>query len=173
MRPLKNAPFSQSSDVAEGCGGEPMMKNKELCAWLFENGGPVIRYRTATELSPSEKSFDIQPLTDAMLQSPQVQKWFNNLIPPRLLLNNPTTTPHVLSSGIMEVHGSKPDNLENVLGKLTDFGVKKGVPELDERTLPYRKWLEGISEHPGLNVFDSFSMGMVADFLSRAARRYF
>ena len=145
------------------------MMNEELSSWLFENSGPVIRYRTATELFTSEKPFDIQQVADEMLQSRQVQKWFKNLVPPRLLLNNPTTTPHVLSSGIMEVHGSKPNNLENVLGKLTDFGVKKGVPELDERTVPYRKWLDGISERPGLNVFDSFSMGMVADFLARAS----
>jgi hypothetical protein len=89
-------------------------------------------------------------------------------MPPRLLLNNPTSTPHVLTSGIWEVHGSKTNNLENVLGKLTDFGVKRGTPELDERTLPYRKWLEKIATNPTLNVFDSFSMGMVADFLARA-----
>ena len=117
------------------------MNNEELGAWLYEHGGPVIRYRTATELLPPDKTIDIQRLADEMLQSPQVQKWLGNLIPPRLLLNNPVATPHVLASGIMEVHGSKPTNLENVLGKLTDFGAQRGMVELDQRTLPYREWL--------------------------------
>ncbi len=148
--------------------GEPVLKNEELSAWLFENGGPVVRYRTATELFPPNKSLDIQQLTHKMLRCPQVQKWLSNIRPPCLLLNNPVTTPHVLTSGIMEVHGSKPDNIENVLGKLSEFGVKKGVPELDERTLPYRKWLEKITEYHTLNVFDAFSMSLVAAFLARA-----
>ena len=43
-------------------GGRLLMKNEELNAWLFENGGPVIRYRTATELLPQTKSLDIKRL---------------------------------------------------------------------------------------------------------------
>ena len=144
------------------------MKRQELANWLFEHGGPVIRYRTATELLPSTKPLDIRRLNDELLQSTLVQKWLGNLIPPRLLLNNPTTMPHVLTSGIMEIHGSKPNNLENVLGKLTDFGLKKGISELDGQTLPYRKWLEENAERPTSNVFDLFSMGMIASFLARA-----
>lgn len=144
-----------------------MLKNEELHAWLFENGGPVIRYRTATELFPPGQSFDIQQLADEMLRCRPVQKWLGNLMPPRLLLYNPPNTPPVLASGIMEVHGSKPTNLENVLGKLTDFGLKKGVPDLDQKTHPYRKWLNKIAEKQELNVFDSFSKGMVASFLAR------
>ena len=144
------------------------MRNEELSAWLFEHGGPVIRYRTAAELLPPSKSINIQQLRDEMMQSPQVQKWLGNLIPPRLLLNNPTTTPHVLESGLMEIHGSKPTNLENVIGKLTDFGLKKGIPEFDQRTIPYRKWLEENAERPTENVFDKFSVGMIASFLARA-----
>ncbi len=144
------------------------MEEQEIYRWLYENGGPVIRYRTATELIESSSDVDTGHLLDELVQSPQVQTWLGNLIPPRLLLNNPPTTPRVMESGIMEVHGSKSINLENVLGKLTDFGLKQGVTELDRRTLPYRKWLEEIAERATENVFDIFSMGMTADFLARA-----
>ena len=119
------------------------MKKEELGAWLFENGGPVIRYRTATELMPSNKKLDIRRLTQDLLRSPQVKKWLKNLVPPRCLSKeSPGWNIHVLKSSLMDVHGPKPTVLTTALGKLTDFGLKKGIPELDRRTLPYRKWLE-------------------------------
>jgi len=98
------------------------MKNEELNAWLFENGGPVIRYRTATELLPQAKSPDIKRLAAEMLQSTQVRLWLERLLPPRLL-NNSTTTQTVQASGINEIHNSKPTALENALAKLADFGI--------------------------------------------------
>ena len=149
-------------------GDKKVLQNEEISTWLLENGGPVIRYRTATELHPSDKLVDIKQLTDEMLQCQLVQEWLKNLIPPRLLLDNPAMLPPVLSSGIMEVHGSKTENLENVLGKLTDFGIRKGIAELDKRTLPYREWLEGIADRPDLHIFDSFSKCLVANFFARA-----
>jgi len=145
-----------------------VINEKELYTWLIDNGGPVVRYRTATELLPPSKSLDVQQLRDELMQSSQVQKWLGNIIPPRLLLNNPYQTPHVMESGLVEIHGSKPTNLENVIGKLTDFGVKKGIPEFDQRTMPYRKWLEENVERPTENVFDKGSVGMIASFLARA-----
>jgi len=51
------------------------MKKEELSAWLFENGGPVIRYRTATEILPLTKSLDISRLADEMMQSPLLGEW--------------------------------------------------------------------------------------------------
>jgi hypothetical protein len=143
------------------------MKKEELSAWLFENGGPIIRYRTATELMPSSEKLDIKRLTDDLLRSPQVQKWLKNLVPPRFLSReSPGWNIHVSRSSIMDVHGPKPTVLETVLGKLTDFGLKKGIPELDRRTLPYRKWLE---ERGTLSTgFDYYTQKMAAAFLSRA-----
>ena len=146
-----------------------MMNERQLGEWLFEHGGPVIRYRTATELMVPDKKLDIPRLRDEMLHSPLVQKWLKCIVPPVLLLKEPIDiTPHVLQSGIMELHGGQPTRLENALLKLTDFGLKKGMPELDRRTLPYRKWLAKNAERPVKNVFTKFNIGMLADFLARA-----
>lgn len=135
----------------------------------MDNGGPVIRYRTATELMVPDENADIKRLTDDLLEYRQVRTWLENLLPPVLLLKEPLTrTSTVLQSGMMEIHGSKPTNVENVLGKLTDFGLKKGMPELDRRTLLYTKWVEENAEHPIANVFAVGSMGMLAAFLARA-----
>jgi hypothetical protein len=68
----------------------------------------------------------------------------------------------------MEIHGSQPERLENVLGKLTDFGVKGGMPEFDRRTLPYREWLAENAERPTKNIFGKFNISMLASFLARA-----
>ncbi len=145
------------------------MNEEELYTWLFEHGGPVICYRTATELMAPDKELDIQQLKDEMLQSRIVKTWLECLVPPVLLLKEPVDiTPHVLQSGIMELHGSQPIRLENVLGKLTDFGVKKGIPELDQRTLPYREWLTQYVEQPIKNVFGKYNIFMLAAFLARA-----
>ncbi len=146
-----------------------MMNEKELFTWLMDNGGPVIRYRTANELMTLDKKYDIKRLQEEMLQSRQVQKWLEHLVPPVFLLKEPTDiTPWVLQSGIMDLHGSQPTRLENSLTKLADFGLKKGISELDRRTQPYRKWLTENAEKPIVNVFMKFSLVMLADFLARA-----
>lgn len=145
------------------------MEAEETYQWLMENGGPIIRYRTATELMMPDKSINIQKLKDEMLASPLVKTWLERIVPPVLLLQESVDiTPHVMQSGIKEFHGGQPERLENVLGKLTDFGLKKGIPELDRRTLPYRKWLADNAERPIKNVYVKFTLGMLADFLVSA-----
>jgi hypothetical protein len=68
----------------------------------------------------------------------------------------------------MELHGSQPTCLENVLGKLTDFGLKKGIPELDRQTLPFREWLNKNAELSSKNVYSKFNVSMLTSFLARA-----
>ena len=45
------------------------MNEKELAEWLFENGGPVIRYRTATELFSPSSEIDTSQLLDDLMNS--------------------------------------------------------------------------------------------------------
>ena len=38
------------------------MNSKELINWLLENGGPIIRYKTVTELALDQTNFDVKKL---------------------------------------------------------------------------------------------------------------
>ena len=65
------------------------MNEKELYQWLMDNGGPVIRYRTATELLPPSEKLYIQQLRDEMIHSPHVlpesnQGLYRDEVPPRV-----------------------------------------------------------------------------------------
>lgn len=129
------------------------MNQHELVNWLFENGGPAIRYRTATELMTSSDSADIGQLRDELLQSQLVKAWLERFTPGR---------------GIKSLHGSKSTMLENVMGKLTDLGCRKGIAELDKQTSPFRQWLQENAERPSINVHDSAARVWIAAFMARA-----
>jgi hypothetical protein len=117
------------------------MKSEETYKWLMENGGPVIRYRTATELMPPDKVTDIKALQNDLMQSPLVQTWMDNFKPPDLITRKMDNQGEFTRASV-EIHAAKDTALENVLGKLTDFGLKKGIPALDERIAPYLAWLK-------------------------------
>jgi hypothetical protein len=55
------------------------MDESTLTQWLFENGGPAIRYRTATELM--DRSADVDPgaLSADLLSSTMVRQWLDRL----------------------------------------------------------------------------------------------
>jgi hypothetical protein len=128
------------------------MKAEETYKWLMENGGPVIRYRTATELMPSGRT-DVSKLKEAVLKNELVKGYFKQAVP-------------IL--GINDIHGSKTTAFENIIGKLTDFGLGRGVAELDRYTEPYLKWLRENAVRPLEHIFDMFMRTMVAAFLARA-----
>jgi hypothetical protein len=143
------------------------MKPAETYRWLMENGGPVIRYRTATELMPPDKSLNIQALQNDLLQSKIVQTWLGHFRPP-VLLNLKPTRQGEFTRGSIELHGAKDTALENVLGKLTDFGLKRGMPELDNLVVPYLEWLNVTSKTYPQYLFVIWMRLEVADFLARS-----
>ncbi|MCU0520426.1 MAG: hypothetical protein MUF84_07035, partial [Anaerolineae bacterium] len=55
------------------------------------------------------------------------------------LLQNRVSEPGVGFSGF---HHSKPEAFENAASKLCDLGLRAGMAPLDEKMLPYRRWLE-------------------------------
>lgn len=129
------------------------MNQLESANWLLANGGPAIRYRTATELMPPSSSVDITQLREDLLQSELVRAWIDRLTP---------------SAGFNDLHGSKATAFENAMGKLTQLGCRRGVPELDQRTMSYRSWLKDTAERPHRNIFDVFARTLIAAFLARA-----
>ena len=129
------------------------MNQQELVNWLFENGGPAIRYRTATELMPPSGNINTGQLIEELLQSQLVKTWLERFTPVR---------------GINSLHSSKSTAFENVVGKLTDLGCRHGMAELDRQTRPFRQWLQDNIERPPRNIQEGFVRRLIAAFLARA-----
>lgn len=103
------------------------MKKEELCVWLFEHGVPIIRYRTATELPSPSSKVNTSHLLDEPIHNSLVKKCLERLVTDSSLTRMPTKQIEKTFT-LNEVHGSKPATLENVIGKLTDFGLKRSIP---------------------------------------------
>ena len=132
------------------------MTTEQIDRWLFEHGGPAIRYRVATELGSDAFGADAQELAQALLASEQVQRWLDRLEP---------------DFRFNSLHGSKPTCYENVMGKLTQLGVRAGMRALDERVLPFIAWLEEKLQTPDTDLAAedlTYRVPMVAAFLMRA-----
>jgi hypothetical protein len=117
--------------------------------WLLANAGPNIKYRTLTELLHREK--DAEPAKEKLLSSPLVNYWLENLKP---------------DLGRNALHGAKTDTYENVMGKLYEFGLRKGTPILDRKTEPFRQWLHEQIDKPNEGYFPVFYRTLIAAFLA-------
>ena len=84
---------------------------------MFTQAGPILRYLTATEIFP-EADMDHAALLSDLLACPEVCRWLNLL-------------------GRGPVHHSMDASAENALAKLGEYGLRAGIPALDEHALPY------------------------------------
>lgn len=127
----------------------------EIISWLFENGGPVIKYRTILELMTNlnKKKFDVKELYASLLKSDYVQKWLN--------LQNE------MSRGIpFAIHGYKKSFFENYVPKLVQLGIKEGNPMLDRLVQPFINTLIKSVENPVL--LQDYNSIIVSSFLAMA-----
>jgi hypothetical protein len=92
-------------------------------------------------------------LRKELCQSEPVKTWLTRFVP-FLLLN--------------DIHGSKDTTLENILGKLSDLGLRRGIVPFDQLTIPYRNWLHDNVKDPPKYIFDVFARTLIAAFLARA-----
>lgn len=129
------------------------MNHRELVDWLFENGGPTIRYRTATELMQPSGKVATGQLREELHQSELVKVWLERFVP---------------SSLFNDLHGGKETAFENVIGKLTQLGCRKSMPEFDQRIVPYCGWLKDNAEHPPGHIFEVFYRTLIAAFMALA-----
>jgi len=107
------------------------MTDSTLVNWLLENGGPIVRYRTAVELGQPSRTEE-NGLRKDLLSSPLVQSWLNRLTPGR-------------------IHNSKDTDFENAMGKLVEFGLKAGLTDFDKRTAPFRAGFSAmLAGRPGM-----------------------
>jgi len=126
-----------------------------LLDWLLQNSGPVIRWRTASELVKDFPPSELRLLKDDLLAFPGVQSWLD-----RLVVDMPNEPPDWSDARVVRklgwsVHSSQPSALENVLGKLSELGLRAGMPDLDERMLPLRQFFRWQSERKGEAIYQT------------------
>jgi hypothetical protein len=108
------------------------MDDSTLIQWLFENGGPAIRYRTATELMDASADPDLDALAADLTSSSMVRQWLDRIDQP---------------GGMTSLHASDPAAFENVCAKLCELGLRAGMlAELDNMMLPFRRHLANWNE---------------------------
>jgi hypothetical protein len=128
-----------------------MVAGRSAADWLLENAGPVIRYRVATELLGVSDERKADSLRRELLSDELVQYWLAYLRP---------------GFGRNDMHGGKTEAFENAMGKLYEFGLRKGVRVFDERTRPFRRWLAEQIHLPNEGYFPTFYRTLAAAFLS-------
>lgn len=130
----------------------------ETLQLLFDQGGSILRYLVASEFGFPQR-VDLERLRREMLASVEVQKWLENLSASARAGIRPNT-----------IHGCADTCYENAIGKLVQYGVRAGMPELDGRVEPFRRWL---AEFPGGEhyLFGPFYATLVASLLAMAGYR--
>ena len=89
------------------------MDDRALAAWLFTQGNPILRYRTAVDLLPDTAGIDRGKLLQDALNTDEVGRWLDNLAKSR------------------NIHGSKDTDAENALAKLLEYGLTRDVAAFD------------------------------------------
>lgn len=115
----------------------------------MENAGPIIRYRTSIELLGETHPASVHSFKKGVLSDDLVQYWLKKLRP---------------GFRMSDLHGSTPEAYENVMGKLSEFGLRKGTRSLDEKTEPFRNWLTA-STDPSVQ-FAVFMRTLISAFLA-------
>ena len=116
--------------------------------WLTKNAGPVINYRTHKEL----KEEDASDFEGSLVSSKMVLK--------QLELLKLTKSPNSL-------HNSKPEAFENCMGRLYEFGMRKGIESFNVHIQPYLDWFEDLSLSKGNPApFSWFYLSLIAGYLT-------
>ncbi len=107
------------------------------------------------ELLGESNTEKVNSLRKELLSEVLVRTWLGNL--------RPSFRPN-------DLHHSKSEAYENVMGKLYDFGLRRGVKALDQRTEPFRCWLAAQLDlskgERTKHFFPVFYWTLVAAFLS-------
>lgn len=113
------------------------MRTLDLFEWLVENGGPVIHYRTVTELAENVINVDVESLKCKLLDSEAVKSWLDKLQSHEVRVEQ--TKKGLLRSNFF--HGGRDINIEVVLPKLSQLGIRAGMTEFDDKTVSWREVL--------------------------------
>ena len=128
---------------------------KGACDWLLQASGPIVRWRTASELCRGFHEPELTRLRRELVDHPLVQTWLGRLSAGRSGVNLDRIDPRTLQQLGGKVHGSTCTALENVLGKLAEFGMQAGMAVLDEQMLPLMRVFTARAEWQGDTTFQS------------------
>jgi len=96
-----------------------MNETADLVSWLYDNSGPVIRFLLVREgMTDPDDGASEDALLAEMVEHPIVRKWLDLF-------------------GTGSLHAGADNAVENVFGRLLEYGLRAGDPALDERVLPY------------------------------------
>lgn len=98
------------------------MNAPDLIKWLYKNSGDIIKHKLNLEYGIGEKIPKKQ-----LYNNPEVKKWVNNI---------------VTIDGNFPIHGYFDSCLENILGKLSQFGLHKDDAPLRGKFDCYYNWLK-------------------------------
>ncbi len=88
--------------------------NNETIEWLANEGGPVIKWLTFKHFGAVASDYDEVRLRKNLIECSLVKKWLGNL------------------NDAQYIHGSFDTCLENVMGKLIEFGLDVSFPPISE-----------------------------------------
>ena len=125
------------------------MEHAEIAQWLMGNAGPVIRYRLSSGFYHDEGRAEQERI--GLLTSPLVRSWLERI---------PSECDrHTL-------HGAVPQTFENVIGKLYEFGLRKGDGSIDIRLVPFKRWMEEQVDLPPQGYLPVLHRTICAAFLT-------
>jgi hypothetical protein len=105
-----------------------MKIDPNLTSFLLTRSGPILRWLTATELATDDPTIDRDSLRADLLECSEVRQCIDQL-------------------GSGPVHQSMDSSAENVLARLAEYGLRAGLPDLDDRTRSYCSIGEGERYH--------------------------
>lgn len=91
-----------------------------ILKWIFENSGPIIRYKIVSEFN-FPNNYDVDKLYKEALHSEEIQKWLKLLED-----KNP-------------LHCAKDNAFENIVSKLSLYGFNSNKPLLKDKIITYFK----------------------------------
>ena len=132
-------------------------------SWLLDNANYPIKYN----LYRLQNSSNSQTILKEMLSVPEIQYWLHQL-----------DLRFKKKNGWWNIHGSHDYRFENIMGKLSQLGLHKGIKELDNRMRVYREnlnnqVLEERSDNLSFGILYSYYDYelLVATFLALAGYR--
>lgn len=111
------------------------LQTDAILKWLLDQGGPVIRYRTARELMSQQSGTAHRNLLDDLLRTERVQWLLQQM-------SNFGPIEHLDIGVLNSLHGMKPTCLENVIARLLELGLHAGIPVFDHNMDRFRSYVD-------------------------------